>query len=171
MGYKIRMIPQAVTWEQEPFKVSIWFKQRTRWAMGNIYVLVTNFRYVFDKTAGSMRLDIVYYLLLYVLMLSALVFSDTIFPLSILGFSHVSLGGLSTLVWVLASALFTLNICITIATEKNEFTAASIFLIVLMLFTYCKLWVFVTAKALYMSIKQAVTKTETKWYKTERSAD
>ena len=44
MGYKIKLVPQAVTWEQEPFRLGIWFKQRTRWAMGNLYVLINNFK-------------------------------------------------------------------------------------------------------------------------------
>ena len=42
MGYQIRFIPQAVTWEQEPQTASVWFRQRTRWVKGNIYVLIKN---------------------------------------------------------------------------------------------------------------------------------
>lgn len=43
MGYYIKMMPLAVTWEQEPHLLKIWFKQRTRWAKGNLYVLIKNF--------------------------------------------------------------------------------------------------------------------------------
>lgn len=171
MGYHIRMIPNAVTWEQEPFRLGIWFKQRTRWAVGNLYVLSANVKYIFDKKAGAMRLDVLYYCLIYALMLSALVCSDAIFVLGVLGFSHVSLGGLSTLIWVLASLLFVLNVMITLAVERNEFSATSVFLTLLMLFTYSKLWVFVVLRALYVTIRQAVTKRQETWYKTERSAD
>ena len=32
MGYYIKFMPLAVTWEQEPQKLKQWFKQRTRWA-------------------------------------------------------------------------------------------------------------------------------------------
>ncbi|MDD3335791.1 MAG: glycosyltransferase [Eubacteriales bacterium] len=171
MGYKIRMVPQAVTWEQEPYRLNIWFRQRTRWAMGNLYVLANNFQYVFDKKAGLMRLDLIYYLLVYVLMLTALVFSDLIFALGILGYSRVSLGGLSTLVWALACLLFECNVMLTLSLEKNEFSAQSALLVLLMLFTYAKLWVLVVLKAIYMSLKRKVTNSDFKWYKTERSAD
>lgn len=171
MGYKIRQIPAAVTWEQEPFRLDIWLKQRTRWAMGNLYVLINNFKYVFDPDAGKMRLDVLYYTLVYVLMATALVCSDTIFILGVLGYAHVSLGGLSTMVWVMACALFECNVMLTLALEKNEFNLQSAFLVLLMLFTYAKLWVVVVLRAAWMSLKQHLTRTEVKWYKTERSAD
>lgn len=171
MGYKIRQVPQAVTWEQEPFRLDIWMKQRTRWAMGNLYVLMNNFKYVFDPHAGKMRLDVLYYTMVYFLMATALICSDTIFVLGVLGYCHVSLGGLSTLVWVMACLLFECNIMLTLSTEKNEFNMESVFLVLLMLFTYAKLWVVVVVRAAWMTFKKMFTKQEVKWYKTERSAD
>lgn len=171
MGYRIKLLPQAVTWEQEPFRLDIWFKQRTRWAMGNIYVLINNFKYVFDPHGGKMRLDVIYYSLVYVLMLTALVCSDSLFVLGVLGYSHVSLGGLSTLVWVMNCMLFVCSVMVTMSTEKNEFSAQSAFLVLLMLFTYSKLWVGVVLSAIYQSIKRALTKQAFTWYKTERTAD
>lgn len=171
MGYKIRQIPAAVTWEQEPFRLDIWFKQRTRWAMGNLYVLANNFKYIFDPRGGRMRLDVLYYSLVYLLMATALVCSDTIFVLGILGYAHVSLGGLSTLVWVMACILFEFNVMLTLSLEKNEFNLESALIVMLMLFSYCKLWVVVVLRALYMTVKRIITNTEVTWYKTERSAD
>ena len=171
MGYKIRQIPAAVTWEQEPFRLDIWFKQRTRWAMGNLYVLANNFKYIFDPRGGRMRLDVLYYSLVYLLMATALVCSDTIFVLGILGYAHVTLGGLSTLVWVMACILFEFNVMLTLSLEKNEFNLESALIVMLMLFSYCKLWVVVVLRALYMTVKRIITNTEVTWYKTERSAD
>lgn len=171
MGYKIRQVPAAVTWEQEPFRLDIWFKQRTRWAMGNLYVLGNNFKYIFDPSGGKMRLDVLYYSMVYLLMATALVCSDTIFVLGILGYAHVSLGGLSTLVWVLACILFECNVMLTLSLEKNEFSLESALIVILMLFSYSKLWVVVVLRALYMTIKKVLTNTEVTWYKTERSAD
>ena len=34
MGYYIKQMPLAVTWEQEPHLLKGWVKQRTRWAQG-----------------------------------------------------------------------------------------------------------------------------------------
>ena len=46
MGYKIKFMPLAVTWEQEPQTLKVWFKQRTRWAKGNIYVVLKNVKQI-----------------------------------------------------------------------------------------------------------------------------
>ncbi len=168
MGYRIMLMPLAVTWEQEPYTLRIWYKQRTRWSMGNIYVMIQNFKYVFDPKAGPMRLDALYYSIIYVLMLSALVCSDLIFLLGILGYSQVSLSGLSTMVWVAATVLFELNVLITLAVEKNEFTLSNALLILVMLFTYSKLWEVVVLRGIYLTIKTSINRTAVTWYKTER---
>ncbi len=168
MGYYIKFMPLAVTWEQEPQKLKQWFKQRTRWAKGNVYVLIKNFKYVFDESAGPMRLDAFYYALVYVLMLTSLICSDAIFLLGILGFCHVTLGGFSTLLWGMAILLFLLNVLLTLSVEKNEFNFESALLILLMLFTYSKMWVAVVANALYLSVQDKLFHKEVVWDKTER---
>ncbi|MHB8128395.1 MAG: glycosyltransferase family 2 protein [Mobilitalea sp.] len=168
MGYYIKMVPQAVTWEQEPHLLSIWFKQRTRWAKGNIYVIIKNFKYIFDKSGGRMRIDVLYYLIVYILMLSSLIFSDLIFFLGILGYVHVSLSGFSATLWGMAVIVFVLNVLITLSQEENEFSFKSVILIFLMLFTYSKLWVAVVINAIIHSIMDHVFKREVKWEKTVR---
>ncbi len=168
MGYYIKFMPLAVTWEQEPQKLKQWFKQRTRWAKGNIYVLIKNFKYAFDKEAGPMRLDVLYYALVYVLMLTSLICSDAIFLLGILGLCHVTLGGFSTLLWGMAILLFVLNVLITLSVEKNEFNFESGMLILLMLFTYSKMWVLVVINALILSAQDKIYNKEVVWDKTER---
>lgn len=171
MGYYIKMMPLAVTWEQEPHLLPVWFKQRTRWAKGNIYVLLKNFKYVFDKEAGKMRLDVFYYLLVYLLMLSSLIISDIIFLSGVLGFIHVSISGFSTVLWGMAILVFVLNMLITMAVEENEFNFESAVLIFIMLFTYSKLWVAVVLNSIVQSIGDTMYKREVKWEKTVRYAE
>ena len=171
MGYAIKFIPFAVTWEQEPHSLRVWFKQRTRWAKGNLYVISSNFKYILDKSAGAMRLDVLYYCSVYVLMLISLICSDSIFVLGILGITHVTLGGFSTLLWGMAILIFILNILITVAVEKNEFNFKTLFLVIIMLFTYSKLWVFVVLNAIVQTLNDVIFKREVKWYKTERSIE
>ena len=60
---------------------------------------------------------------------------------------------------------------LTLAQEKNEFNLQSAALVLLMLFTYSKLWVVVVLRAMWMTVKKIVSKTDYTWYKTERSAD
>ena len=57
---------------------------------------------------------------------------------------------------------------LTLATEKNEFSLESALLVLLMLFTYAKLWVFVVLKAVYLSITDQMFHKEVKWDKTVR---
>ncbi|MGN0709963.1 MAG: glycosyltransferase [Anaerovoracaceae bacterium] len=168
MGYYIKFMPRAVTWEQEPQKLGQWFHQRTRWAKGNLYVLLKNFKYVFDRHAGKMRLDVIYYMLVYFIMLSSLVCSDVIFVLGLLGFVHVTLRGFSTLLWIMAIILFVLNIMITLAIEPNEFSFDNAALTLLMLFTYSKMWVLVVLNAIWNSIQDKVFHREVVWDKTVR---
>lgn len=168
MGYYIRQVPNSVTWEQEPHLLPVWFRQRTRWAKGNLYVLAKNFRYTFDRTAGAMRLDVIYYLIVYILMLSSLVVSDILFLGGILGFVHVNLQGFSTALWGMAILVFVVDVMLALATEKNEFSMQSLLLCLLMLFTYAKLWVFVVINALYQTIKERLFHQEAKWDKTVR---
>ena len=168
MGYYIKLLPQAVTWEQEPHLLKIWFKQRVRWARGNLYVLIKNFKYTFDKKAGPMRLDTLYYALTYGIMLSSLVISDVIFLGGMLGFVHVKLAGFSSLLWGMAIMVFIANTMLTLSLEKNEFTLESLGLVTLMMFTYAKLWVVVVLKAFADSIIDAMFNREVKWDKTIR---
>lgn len=168
MGYYIKFMPLAVTWEQEPQLLKQWFKQRTRWARGNVYVLIKNFKYAFDKNAGSMRLDVFYYALVYILMLTSLICSDAIFVLGILGLCHVTLKGFSTLLWGMAILLFLLNVLITLAVEKNEFNLQNAFLIIVMLFTYSKLWVAVVINSMILGIRDKINHQDVVWDKTER---
>ncbi len=168
MGYYIKQVPTAVTWEQEPHLLPVWFRQRTRWAKGNIYVLLKNFKYIFDPTAGPMRLDVVYYLIVYFLMLSSLIISDSIFLLGILGYVHITLGGFSTLLWGMAIVVFVANVMMTLVTEKNEFSLQSVLLVLLMLFTYSKLWVFVVLNSIRAYISDCLFHKEAKWDKTVR---
>ena len=149
MGYYIKLLPQAVTWEQEPHLLPIWFRQRVRWAKGNIYVMMKNFKYTFDKNAGAMRLDALYYALTYSIMLSSLVASDIIFIGGVLGMVQVRLGGFSTALWGMAILVFIASMMLTLSLERNEFTLESMGLVAMMMFTYAKLWVFVVVKAMW----------------------
>lgn len=168
MGYYIKLVPQAVTWEQEPHLLPVWFRQRVRWARGNLYVMVKNFKYTFDRNAGPMRMDTLYYALIYSVMITSLIASDFIFLGGILGTVQVKLGGFSSALWGMAILVFIFNVMLTLSLEKNEFTLESLGLAALMLFTYAKLWVFVVVKAAWDSAMDLIFKREVKWDKTVR---
>ncbi|WP_411168559.1 glycosyltransferase [Clostridium sp. MB05] len=168
MGYKIKFMPLAVTWEQEPQTLNVWFKQRSRWAKGNTYVVIKNFKYLFDKTAGATRFDIFYYILIYFFFLSATIVSDAIFVLGAIGLVHINILGYNTILWIMAYSVFVLSILVAISTEKGQLTIKNTFVVMLMYFTYCKLWGIVAALGFYNYLKDVIFKREAKWYKTER---
>lgn len=168
MGYKIKFMPLAVTWEQEPQTLRVWFKQRSRWAKGNIYVVFKNFKYLFDKSAGATRFDILYYILIYGFFLSANIISDLMFILGALEIVIINIMGYNTILWILAYSVFVLSILVAISTEKGELSIKNGIIVMLMYFTYCKLWGVVVVFGLYNYIKDVIFKREVKWYKTER---
>lgn len=168
MGYKIKFMPLSVTWEQEPQTLNVWFKQRSRWAKGNIYVVLKNFKYIFDKSAGATRFDILYYILIYVFFLSATIISDAIFLLGAIEVVHINIVGYNTILWIMAYSVFVLSILVAISTEKGELSIKNTIIVIIMYFTYCKLWGIVAALGFYNYIKDVIFKREVKWYKTER---
>ncbi|SFF00390.1 Glycosyltransferase, catalytic subunit of cellulose synthase and poly-beta-1,6-N-acetylglucosamine synthase [Paenibacillus algorifonticola] len=168
MGYRIKFQPKAVTWEQEPQTVKVWFKQRTRWAKGNIYVIVKNIPLLFDRSATNIRFDILYFLSIYFLLLTSLVMSDLLLILHALGYVHTTIAGFSSFLWVLAVTLFIVGTYITLTTEKGELRLSNVWIIMLMYVSYCQMWMVVAAYGLYTYLKDLVFKREAKWYKTER---
>ena len=130
--------------------------------------MIKNFKYTFDRKAGPMRLDTLYYALVYSVMLTSLIASDFIFLGGILGTIQVKLGGFSSALWGMAILVFIANVMLTLSLERNEFTLESLGLVALMLFSYAKLWVLVVVKAAWDSLMDALFKREVKWDKTVR---
>jgi cellulose synthase/poly-beta-1,6-N-acetylglucosamine synthase-like glycosyltransferase len=168
MGYKIKFMPLAVSWEQEPETLKVWFKQRMRWAKGNNYVVVKNFKYLFSKDAGPTRFDIFYYVMIYFFFLSAVISSDALFLLGFLNVVNLHITGYSVVIWIMAYSAFVLSVLVAVSTEKGELNLKNFFVIALMYFTYCKMWGIVGSVGFYNFVKDTILKREAKWYKTER---
>ena len=168
MGYKIKFMPLAVTWEQEPQTLKVWFRQRVRWVKGNIYVLIKHFPVLFKLKRQRMKFDMLYFLSIYFILLAALIISDSLFLLSALGLIRLTLASLSPLLWLMAIFLFTITVFITLTTEKGEMRLSNLYITLLMYFTYCKLWMVVAAYGLAQYLIDIIFKRKFSWYKTER---
>lgn len=168
LGYRIKFQPKAVTWEQEPQTVRVWFRQRARWVKGNIYVIVKNFPLLFKPSARRIHFDILYYISVYFLLVGSLVTSDTLVVLHALGYSHSTIAGLSLFLWLLAILLFIAGTFTTLTTEKGEMTLSNLWLILLMYISYCQMWMVVAAYGMYSFLRDLLWRREAKWYKTER---
>lgn len=168
MGYKIKFMPLAVTYEQEPQTIKVWFRQRNRWAKGNIYVVIKNLKYLFGLEAGVTKFDILYYTLVYFFFLSASVISDCLFLLGGANLIELHIGGYEIILWFMALLVFVLSVMVAISTEKGELNVKNVLIIFLSYFTYCKMWAIVSVAGFYNYIRDVVLKKEAKWYKTER---
>ena len=67
MGYEISFMPLAETYEQEPESIKVWFRQRTRWVNGNIYVLTKYLKLVFQIGSSRVLFDLYYFFSVYFL--------------------------------------------------------------------------------------------------------
>ena len=168
LGYRIAFMPLAVTWEQEPETISVWFKQRTRWAKGNVYVILKYIKNVFRGMSGIVVFDIYYFFSIYFLFLSSVIISDLIFILGIFTNLKVNIPGNFLLLWILAYILFILEVSIALTMEKGESSSRNVLLVAIMYFTYCQMWMLVAIKGIILYIRDIVLKKEANWYKTER---
>ncbi|SHJ07118.1 Glycosyltransferase, catalytic subunit of cellulose synthase and poly-beta-1,6-N-acetylglucosamine synthase [Clostridium cavendishii DSM 21758] len=168
LGSKICFMPLAVTWEQEPETMKIWFKQRTRWVKGNVYVLWKYLKKPKEIIGKKIAVDIYYYFGVYFLFLISLIASDIIFILGLFTSIKVSVSGVFVIIWLLSYVMFVLQVNIALSIEKGEANRENFFLVLLSYFTYCQMWFLVTIKGVYAYIQDKVLGKKATWYKTER---
>jgi cellulose synthase/poly-beta-1,6-N-acetylglucosamine synthase-like glycosyltransferase len=164
LGYKIKFIPYAITYEQEPETWKVWTKQRVRWVRGNNYVIAKFFKRIPYFKNKRLRFDLLYTLALYYIFFIAIILSDILFILSLLSVISIPLPGPYTLVWLMAFILFLFEILLAVSFDKED-NPRNIGLILIMYFTYCQLWIFVMLKAFYLENIKKATHT---WDKTVR---
>jgi len=163
-GYKIKFIPYAVTYEQEPQEWKVWLKQRMRWVRGNNYVISKFFKEIPKFRSKRLAFDILYTLSLYYVFFAAILISDALFIVSGLGLVSISLPGPYTIVWIFAFFLYVLELFLAISYDSED-SLKSIGLIVIMYFTYCQFWIYVVIRAVYA---EYVQKEKRVWDKTVR---
>jgi cellulose synthase/poly-beta-1,6-N-acetylglucosamine synthase-like glycosyltransferase len=163
-GYKIKFVPYALTYEQEPQEWKVWLKQRMRWVRGNNYVIAKFFKEIPKFKSKRLAFDILYTLLLYYVFFAAIIISDALFIVSGLNLVSIALPGPYTLVWMFAFFLFILEIFLAVSFDSED-SLKSIGLILVMYFTYCQFWIYVVLKAVYVERFQKEKKF---WDKTVR---
>ncbi len=164
-GYQIKYVPYAVTWEQEPERLSTWFRQRVRWVRGNNYVVVKHARELLRMRPRRLGVELMYTMALYYVFFAAIVLSDIFFILGLLGVFRIVLPGPYDEVWILAYLLFIGEIVLALSREKGEDSFLNIILAALSYFTYCQLWIPVVIKGFYDDF---VLRKARVWAKTER---
>ena len=163
-GYRIKYIPYAVTFEQEPQEWAVWIRQRMRWVRGNNYVIGKFFRHIPQFKNRRLAFDLLYTLALYYVLFAAIVISDLLFIVSALSLVSIALPGPYTAVWILAFFLFLGEMLVTLSYDRED-TPGNLGLAVLMYFTYCQLWMYIVIKAWWSDY---VRREKRVWAKTER---
>jgi len=163
-GFNIKFVPLSVTWEQEPEKLSVWIKQRTRWVRGNNYVIKKFASSMIRLKSKFLVMEFIYLFALYYLFLTATVISHLLFLLCSLGVVSLNVPGPYFGVWVSAFLLFVLEIIVVLSYEQED-SKKNILFTVLMYFTYCQLWLYVVFKSLTLDLRRHRVGV---WDKTER---
>jgi cellulose synthase/poly-beta-1,6-N-acetylglucosamine synthase-like glycosyltransferase len=164
-GYQIQFLPAAVTWEQEPERLGVWFRQRRRWVRGSNYIVRRHGLSLLRARPRRIGVELLYSLSLYYLFFLAVVASDVLFLLGAAGLTAINVPGPYGLVWLFAYTTFVLQLVIALTCEEGEESWRNILLTLVMYFTYCQLWLPVVAAAFYDDF---IARREIKWAKTER---
>lgn len=164
-GHRIAFVPEAVSEEQDPERLSVWIRQRTRWLLGNYYVL-------FRRTGLGLRsrkpraVTVVWEMYaLYVGFLLGLCVSEAIFLAGLMGAVDLDVGGPLLALWGLAFLVFVLTVQLASALELQDSWRTPL-LAVLMYLVYAPLWLFVSIRALFL---YATRKGDLQWAKTPRT--
>jgi cellulose synthase/poly-beta-1,6-N-acetylglucosamine synthase-like glycosyltransferase len=165
-GYKIKFVPYATSWEEEPEQWKVWLRQRSRWIRGNIYILRKFFIPALRQRQWKIWLELAYLFLLYYLFLGSILLSHLFFITGALGLTAVLSPGPYLAVWISAFLLFVTEITLAIHLE-NEASPENFGITTLMYFTYCQGWIILMFRALYQEIIQ---KGRVGWEKTPRFA-
>ena len=163
-GWKIKYIPYAVTYEQEPERWDVWLRQRTRWVRGNNYVALKFLRRRREIKSRRVQLEVFYLFAMYYIFFIAIIISDFIFLLTATGLVAIPLPGPYTLVWILAIVLFFAEIMLALSYDRED-SPKALFYMGLMYFSYCQLWIFVVARAFFLDV---IKKEKRTWVKTVR---
>lgn len=168
LGYYIRFFPSAITWEQEPETLRVWWRQRTRWARGNLYVI---FKYLFrlhKLKNKKVFIDIFYFLFTYLMFFAGILISHSIFVLNIFYDLELKIGIVSYVLLIVGFLLFVTEVCLALSMERKQLTLKNFFIVLFMYFTYSQLWVLLVVYSSVLEIKRVLFKQEAKWYKTKR---
>jgi len=163
-GYKVKFVPYAITYEQEPQTWGAWLKQRTRWVRGNNYVIGKFLKHIPRFRSKRLAFDLLYTLALYYVFFAAIIISDLLFLVSATNLVSITLPGPYTFVWIMAFVLFIFEIMLAISYDFED-NGRNIALVVLMYFTYCQLWIYIVIRALYLEYVKKDTRI---WEKTIR---
>lgn len=165
-GGLLPIVPEAVTWEQEPQELRVLIKQRTRWLQGNLYLLEKMFTSR-DYFKGKMLVHTLQQILVYIIFLIFLLISDGWFLAGLMGFATTMLPIPMLLIWYVSYVLYTSQLFSAQVVEKTV-SPLNILIGFIMYFTYAQLFILLFFRSLYYYIKAKRKNQIISWEKTLR---
>lgn len=162
-GYHIAYNPQAISWEQEPEHWGTWFRQRVRWATGNVYTAKKYLKNITHLKSIFVKIDILTVVIMYYLFSFAVLLSDILFMYGI--YQGIYLNAYFTIiVWAIVYSIYLFGIYSSLVLER-EYRISYWVLALVMYYTYSQIWIVISLKGLD-NLRRGVIK----WYKTARTA-
>ncbi|TDQ36447.1 glycosyltransferase family 2 protein [Aureibacillus halotolerans] len=165
-GKRLPVVPESRTWEQEPEKMKIYMRQRTRWLTGNLYLLEKAFheRSYWKGRTLVHSLQHVFTYFLFVLLLLA---SDIWFAVGLSGLDLFSSNSPLLLLWFMSYLVYTAQIMSAMVIDRTA-TPANLLVGVIMYFTYAQLFIVLLFKSAWSYCWNRLRKRTIQWDKTQR---
>lgn len=165
-GLFLPVVPDSITWEQEPETFKVWLRQRTRWMLGNLYIVSKLIR---DRTLqkNANILNAVQLISIYHVFVLLVILSDIWFVLGMLGYISVNYKIPLLIIWFESWWIYVVQILSSVVVEK-EINLINILTSMLMYFTYAQLWIILLIKAHLTQLKNKNGNNFIVWDKTVR---
>jgi len=165
-GLKLPVVPESRTWEQEPENLRIFIKQRTRWLIGNIYLLEKSFHDLSHWRGRTFILSL-QHVLTYLVFILLLLFSDAFFIASISGYTLPEMKQPLLILWFMSYIVYTLQLLSAIVVDRN-ISFINVIFILIMYFTYAQVFIIMLVRSFYLYIKNRIQNKTIAWDKTAR---
>lgn len=166
LGYTLPVVYEAETWEQEPETMKVYMKQRTRWMLGNIYLLEKSIR-TWEFWKGRTLVHSLQHIMTYLLFIFLLLISDIVLVLGLFGYAFDQATTPLILFWFMTYLVYTIQILAAQELEKTA-TPSNVFVGLIMYFTYAQLFVILLFRGIFAYIKSKMRKEVIVWDKTKR---
>lgn len=168
-GYRIPVVHVSRTWEQEPEKLKTFIKQRTRWLIGNIYLLEKSLRDISHWKGKTFALSL-QHLLTYLVFILLLLFSDVFFILGVLGYSFPEMQVPMVILWFMSYVIYTAQLLSALVIDGNV-TFKNVLYVLIMYFTYAQLFIILLVRGFVMYLWSRLRNKTIGWDKTQRYSE
>ncbi|QNK89171.1 glycosyltransferase family 2 protein [Sporosarcina sp. resist] len=165
-GYLLPVVPDSRTWEQEPERLSVFIKQRTRWLTGNIYLLEKSI-HDFSHWKGKTFILTLQHLLTYLVFVLLLLFSHVFFIMSILGYVLPNMSAPLLILWFMSYVVYTSQLLSSLVVDKNV-TMKNVLFVLIMYFTYAQIFIVLLVRSFSSYLWNRARGQTIAWDKTER---